>query len=416
MKALWFSVVVMPRPKRRNPASPEQRTISMNARDVRASNLASVFSAIATHPTALSRADIADEVGLTRSTVSRLVDSLLSSGIIMELNAPNNGTPGRPATPLIIRPGAVFTIGLEANVSYLTALAMDLTGEVLFQEARTGDFRHSEPKAVLTKLGAMGSAMVNRLRSSAISFGGTALALPGIVVGDTLYKAPNLGWEHVTPAPLLDPGGELGDIQVGNEATFASWSAARLSPGVPNGPENFLYISGDVGVGGCIVAHSRPSIGRQGWGGEIGHVCVDPAGPTCSCGSTGCLEAFVGHRALARTLHLPSSTTAAGMLSSQPLPELIRTLSLAGRALGRAIADIANLLVIHDVIFGGELATLLPALEPSARIELDQRVLGPRRVRFITSPDASERWAASRGGAISLLEPLLDNPDKHINV
>jgi predicted NBD/HSP70 family sugar kinase len=390
----------------------------MGSADVRASNISAVLHEIARQPIAPSRADLAHSTGLTRATVSRLVDDLLHAGILTELETPSTGGPGRPATPVAMRPGGVIALGLEVNVFHLAAVALDLSGKVLAQDVQAGDFLASEPEPVLTRLGRMAAEMLGRLRAPTTRYVGAALALPGLVSDGRLLRAPNLGWRNLDPRPLLDPTGQLGAVRLGNEATIASWSVARLRPGVAAGPENFIYVSGEVGIGGGIVLDSRPVEGNHGWAGEIGHVCVDPNGPRCSCGARGCLEAYAGHRALASGARLPAMTPAAEILAAaQGASTAARqTLDGAAAALGRAVAAVVNVLDVSDVVLGGDLATLFPALDAGMRRELDEHVLARPWETVTCSAAQISRMAASRGGALSVLDRVMEDPARLLPV
>lgn len=390
----------------------------MGSADVRASNISAVLHEIARQPAAPSRADLAHSTGLTRATVSRLVDDLLQADILTELETPSTGGPGRPATPVIMRPGGVIALGLEVNVFHLVAVALDLSGAVLAQDVQAGDFLASEPGSVLARLGTMATEMLERLRTPTTRYVGAALALPGLVSDGRLLRAPNLGWHDLDPRPLLDPTGQLGTVRLGNEATIASWSVARLRPGVAAGPKSFIYVSGEVGIGGGIVLDSQPVEGNHGWAGEIGHVCVDPSGPLCSCGAHGCLEAYAGHRALAGGAGLPAMTPAAEILAAaQGASTAARqTLDSAATALGRTIAAVVNVLDVSDVVLGGDLSTLFPALDAGVRRELDEHVLARPWETVTCSAAQISRMAASRGGALSVLDRVMEDPARLLPV
>lgn len=398
-----------------------RRTASTHSRvgtqDVRASNSAAVLSALAHFPTPPSRADLAEATGLTRATVSRLVDSMIAAGIVEELEAPLSGARGRPGIPLTLKSGAVVALGLEVNVSYIAALLLDISGEVLDQVIIEGDFYASSPHPVLTELGSVAAKIMADVQTKALHVAGTSVALPGLVKDDRLVRAPNLRWEEVDVWETIDPMGSLGDHSTGNEGNYAALSYAYERPGVARHPLSFIYISGEVGIGGSIVLDSQPMLGDHGWAGEIGHICVDPEGPLCSCGSRGCLEAIVGHTALTNSVGLRSEATALDIFErlragSRKSKSVIQT---AGAALGRAIADAVNVLDVHTVIFGGDLCVLLPVLESTIRVELDQRVIGPSEIELIAAADPVPHSSASRGGAINALNTVLANPAKILN-
>ena len=99
-----------------------------------------------------------------------------------------------------------------------------------------------------------------------------------------LLRAPNLGWADVDVVTALGPGPLAGvPVSVGNEADLAAVTVSSVRPGVAGRLQDFLYVSGETGIGGAVVLDGVPLRGRHGWAGEIGHVTVDVAGPPCPC-------------------------------------------------------------------------------------------------------------------------------------
>ena len=103
--------------------------------------------------------------------------------------------------------------------------------------------------------------------------------------------------------------------RIGNEADLAARTVAESVPGRPSDLSDFVYLSGEIGIGGAVVVDGRGMAGRHGWAGEIRHVTVDPDGPACPCGSTGCLERYAGKEAI---------LTSAGLAASSAPADLVR--------------------------------------------------------------------------------------------
>ena len=129
-----------------------------------------------------------------------------------------------------------------------------------------------------------------------------------------LRLAPNLGWRDVDVAGLLSREPSLAGLAGHGASSWttrptsppsASWRRAA-TPGRQGSRSSFLYVSGEIGVGAGIVLDGRIFRGGHGWGGEIGHLPVDPDGPPCRCGSRGCLEQYAGREAVLRAADLPS--------------------------------------------------------------------------------------------------------------
>lgn len=115
---------------------------------------------------------------------------------------------------------------------------------------------------------------------------------PGLVNdAGALCFAPNL--PGVTELALRDRLiGRLGprEIVVDNDATCASWAETRL--GSAQGRTHVLMATIGTGIGGGLIADGLLQRGRHGFAGEIGHMVVDPSGPRCPCGQSGCWERY----------------------------------------------------------------------------------------------------------------------------
>jgi predicted NBD/HSP70 family sugar kinase len=119
-----------------------------------------------------------------------------------------------------------------------------------------------------------------------------------------------LGWEDVDVALVLGnaPALQGVSLEVGNDADLGALGESRTRSrlaGVSRLDQNFLYIAGEVGIGGAVVLGGNLAGGMHGWSGEIGHAVVDPDGPLCNCGARGCLEQFASKDALLRRAGLP---------------------------------------------------------------------------------------------------------------
>ena len=109
--------------------------------------------------------------------------------------------------------------------------------------------------------------------------------------------APNLGWRDVPFGDRLADALSL-DVPIvhANEADLGA--LAELLRGAAVGTRDVLYVSGEVGVGGGLIAGGQPLTGVAGYGGEIGHFPVNPSGRACRCGAVGCWETEIGEGAL----------------------------------------------------------------------------------------------------------------------
>lgn len=360
-----------------------------------------------------SRADISGTTGLTRATVSALADRLLAGGLISELAPINSQRAGRPAVPLVPASRSLIALGLEINVDYLAIRAIDLTGAVLAERVVAGDFRRTEAKPVLEALAALLAEAIAPLVAQRIPLAGCYVAVPGLVDRDIgpLRLAPNLGWDSVDVVGLLAAAPRMPAVPIwlANEATLAARAEAELLRS--RDVHSFFYVSGEIGIGGAAVSDGAVVPGRHGWSGEIGHMLIDPAGPLCGCGATGCLEQYAGKDALMR---------AAGLHLDRPIEALIATagsertqaaLNAGGRALGTALANTVNLIDVDTVVLGGIYAPLAPFLLPEIHRQLTARVLSHPWSPVIVVPATATDYAALTGGAMTVLGEIVRDPN-----
>ena len=147
-----------------------------------------------------------------------------------------------------------------------------------------------------TALGALAEGALDEVKAQGLRPIGATVALPGLVdiQNGSLLVAPNLHWRDVPVIKLLGERIDAPSLPLGidNEANLAA--LAELWEGAATGYSDFVYASGEIGVGGGIVLGGELFRGYRGFGGEFGHTTVEAEGLPCACGSHGCLETRAG--------------------------------------------------------------------------------------------------------------------------
>lgn len=382
------------------------------------------------HPS--SRSQLAAAAGLNRSTVTRLVDHLLRMGIVIEAGARADGA-GRPSVPLSPAPHTHVAIGAEIAADAVSACVVDLTGDVLAEHyvEVPGEQTPAKTMALLSEAIA---TLTAQSRSAGLEPVGVACGIPGVISADDglLCTAPNLGWRNVDLPKLLAsvsgrresvpeprssgvaaPGGSgVRGVVFDNATSLATVAeqVVRMRRGEPM--NDFIHVTGTTGVGGALVRGGELETGVHGWGGELGHVAVSDRMVPCSCGATGCLEAFAGRDGLME---------AAGFARSDPLGNLFAALhrrdrtamaavAEAGHYLGRALAAYLNLVEVPVVVLGGHFVHLLEVMSEELRRELDRRVLFQQWSPVDVVPASSPERAVATGAAWRILLAFLDDP------
>lgn len=386
-------------------------------RDVRRHNLSLVLGEVARRGPR-SRATLAVETGLNKSTVSSLVAELCAGGLLRESGQERPGAVGRPAQNVELDPDGPFVLGLEVNVDYLAVWATDLAGNLLHRSFGASDNRDA-PESVIGRLEQLAHEAITEPFAGGRSPVASAVAVPGIVDGaGELVVAPNLHWENVSLARLIS--GELGAVTLENEANLGA--LAELTEGAGRGLENFVYLSAEVGIGAGIVLNGELFRGAHGFGGEIGHLTIDPYGPPCPCGSRGCLERLAGQEALLRLAGWDARVRGPGQRPEWPgamlaesaqagHPRTLEALSQVGHTLGIAAAAAVNLLNPQALLLGGYFAPVSRWLREPIEAELHRRLLagdgsGCRVLAASLGGEAAVRGAAALARRTVLADPL----------
>jgi predicted NBD/HSP70 family sugar kinase len=382
--------------------------------DVRATNLAVVLRFVREHAPC-SRADIAASTGLNKATVSSLVADLIDRRMVRETGLTENRV-GRPATMLVLDGSPYAAVGIEVNVDYLTAVSVDLSGRRLLSWRRSFAGAGASPGQAVAAVAALARRVLSRMRKEERQVLGLAVAVPGLVDGHGRVRvAPNLGWRDVDlcgdlTKALRDPGFP---VQVENDANLGALAEHRF--GAFGGAGDLVYITGEIGVGAGVILDGRLRRGGRGYTGEIGHIQIDPRGPECRCGRTGCLEAVAGIGAVLARVAPGVPLTPADV--EPEVEEVVRlagggdeatlaTLTEIGRNLGRGLGILVNVLNPEVVILGGYYVPLAPWLLPAAQAEVLRAVIAPESggCRVVASTLGYD--AAALGGAARVLDSV----------
>lgn len=253
----------------------------------------------------ISRAAIARESALQRSTVSAIVDALQTDGLVEEIGE-GESTGGRPPTLLRLRTAGAIAIGVSVTPTLTTIASSDLAGRVLRQEAFPTD-----PDADRT-FGQVIDGIQSLLRQKDGLIESIGVSLPGLVdpsTGIAIY-VPYFKWREVPVARMISAVTGL-PVTIDNDAN--SVALAELWFGRPevSDARDFILVLAAEGVGTGIVFDGQVYRGERGAAGEFGHMIIGTHAPVpCSCGNRDCWEAFSSERAaLARYQKLTGKET-----------------------------------------------------------------------------------------------------------
>jgi len=393
---------------------------------------------------ATSRAELTTRLGLNRSTIGALTSELAGAGLVREelpgagspvanrgaAAAPGRaGGPGGPSTPgragrpsLLVWPESerVCALAFAIEVDRVVAARVGLGCQVLD--------RRESPRLP-------GRLAVDEVIAPLLAFARNAVAaMPadgrlvgcGVAVSAMIRQDDGRVRLGAYGGSAEDPlgtalaealTGALGQpVTVRNIADLAV--LAEHTRGVAVGCDNVVYLHGDGGVGGGIIAAGRPVTGHRGYGGEVGHMVVNPAGRACGCGSRGCWETEIGEHAL---LAAAGRDLAAGAWGREAITAVIEAaargdarakagLSQVGDWLGFGVANLVNIFNPEMVVFGDTIRDVYLAAAAQVRSRLNRVGLPACREHVRLRTAALGADAALLGAAELAFERLLADP------
>jgi len=360
----------------------------------------------------LTRAELTQRLGVSRSTIGALVADLIELGLVEESVPTGGDRVGRPSHVVGPREDGPYVVAVDVDVTHVTSAAIALGGLALSRFTVPTGPDPVSPEHV-ADLVASSVDELHRLLGRPGS--GVGVSVPGTVDKHTgtVGVAPNLGWHEARLGDLL--AARLGPgvpIAVGNDADLSL--LAELSRGSARGCRDAVCLIGRIGVGAGVLVNGQPVTGRDGRAGEVGHNVVSPDGPPCHCGKHGCLETMIGDEALLRLAGRdvePTEQNVAALLDDARAGDqtaLSAVRSIAGW-LGQALGNLVNTLNPQRVILGGSLSAVLELARVDVEKALEHYAFDPGHPVELVLPQLGAD-SALLGAAELAFADLLDDP------
>lgn len=346
--------------------------------------------------------------GLSSSTVSHAVAKLLADGRIAESEAevkgPGSGS-GRPATFLTAVAAGAPTAAIDFGASHVGVALGDSLGNSI-EEVTIPLETPTMPQPTIDL--AVAALQMLQAKHEAPQLSTVVVGIPG-PVDRTTGKVCS---PTVVPSWVgLNPSSELRDripgavVQVHNDAVLGAYG--ELQRGAGRQHENFVYVKASHGIGAGIVINGQLYHGATGVSGELGHTQLPGHSELCRCGNRGCLEAVINVDTVKEQIAHTHPHLDPGQIVLTDAGDAVnrRILGEAGRTLGKALADVCNLLNPTALILGGELGSAGEPLVAGVRSSV-QRLAQPATTTTIEVRAATFGRRAELVGALALAAEL----------
>lgn len=241
----------------------------------------------------ISRAFIAQQLGLNKGTVSSLVSELIEERLVFETGR-GKSSGGRRPVMLTFNKNAGYSIGIDLGVNYILSILTDLKGNIIkeiYQHITERDF-----EIVYQYLKTSIKELIISTPDSPYGIVGIGVGVPGIVNnhGEILI-APNLHWRNINLKEIIEKDFNI-PVVIENEANAGAYGEKLYGAGKDY--KNMIYVSAGIGIGVGIIINGELFTGAHGFSGEMGHSTIVVNGKKCSCGSEGCWERYASEKAL----------------------------------------------------------------------------------------------------------------------
>ncbi|MGB4138021.1 MAG: ROK family transcriptional regulator [Microbacterium sp.] len=378
---------------------------TVDLRRIRLANEARVLRQLADNG-GLTRRQLAEATGLSRTTISAIVRDLAAEGGLVSGGHVVSDAPerGRPVEIIRLSPHGGLVIGCEFGRGHVAVAIANYAHEVVASAQR--DLPRSAPLIESPDLVDLRiEAMVELLRSTAANAGMTFAHARGLGVAISgLHPHAENGSPLVESLiERLVEALDLSGIEShwDNNLRLAARAEARLHPSDES--DNLMYIALSHGVGSGMTVDGS-SLAGAGSAGEFGHVVVRPDGRRCECGLHGCVERYLSVDAIlddARSAD-PSVTDLGVLAAKRGTPTIARLIAERGRLLGQAVSVVRAVVDPTVVVLGGDLTVIGDPLIAAAREYLSTQHIGTARFRL--EPARLARAAAAIGAVYLALE------------
>jgi predicted NBD/HSP70 family sugar kinase len=325
----------------------------------------------------ISRADIARETDLQRSTVSHIVKELTHFELIKEVYGESSG--GRPPALLTLRSARPIAIGVDLGTIKTTVATCDLTGRIIEKEEFSTDSAVERTTSLII------DSVSKQLSKNRGTIEGIGVSLPALVDtrrGHVLYS-PHFTWRD---PQIIEKISNATGIPVTAENDANAAALAELWFGRPEirHVRDFILVFIENGIGTGIVFDGQVYRGPAGVAGEFGHMRIGTDAPTeCATGSRECWEAFASEKsALSRYAALLDDQSYTSRINFTQLVDLalrndenaLLALKETAKYIGIGMGNLIQGLSPEAIIVGGTIARAWPLISGDIQSAAEQGI------------------------------------------
>jgi predicted NBD/HSP70 family sugar kinase len=322
---------------------------------------------------AATQVELSRNTGLSAATVSNIVKTMAERGAVIITPTTRSG---RRALSVRLNTRGAVGVGVDFGRRHVRVALAGYRCTLIDERWADLPRGHRATDGIDVACGLLNQLLVdNEIDDRAVL--GVGIGIPGPIDRRTWTVVPGANLPEWEGLRILDEIQQRisHPIHLDNDANIGA--LAQVTWGEHQTVDNLVFIKIGSGIGCGLIINGAPFYGNIGVTGEIGHATVDPHGPICRCGNRGCLETIASTSTMIDRIGGGARLTTEDIAGNAGRgdPATLRVLEDAGLAVGRALADVANLLNPEIIVVGGPLACLGDALLEPIRRGLQRNAL-----------------------------------------
>lgn len=347
----------------------------------------------------MTRQELANKMGVSKNTISLIVEELMDAQLLREVTVKEAGTKGRPKSNIEFNNNIYKSIGFFISLNTIEYTVIDYSGKQI--ENQKIEFNGKNPTLVMKKIACIIKELIERYDKVL----GIGIGIPGIVNVNTrtIYESTHLGWKNVI---FEDKLFSTIDVPVFVQNSVKMGTLYAIEKEGDQEKISSFYVRVGEGVGGAYIINNTIMNGGSWTAGEIGHISIDPEGEICKCGQRGCLELLINKRAFLKKMNELEISENLYVTQSHDLYQpnsrnLDKLMTLFGSYLGKALVQVVHL-INPSQIFIDTPYNSLDSFSKSCLKYMEKNALEVpyEQTKVIFS---NERYNLSNGAALSVI-------------
>jgi predicted NBD/HSP70 family sugar kinase len=357
----------------------------------------------------ISRSDIANLSGLTRTTVTNIINDLIKVNFIEEVGSKSTKS-GRKKKLLKIRKEAFKIIGINISRSYIKVGLYDIEANLLYSSSKefSSDIPKKNPIKDLTMI------IDNVIKNAKVSLeeiNGIGIGIPAPIEFSTgeIIAIPAYfeAWKDVNLKNSLEKKYGI-KTWVDNDANVGALGEKWFGQGKHY--KDYIFVVSDIGFGSGIVLNGKLHRGDFSMAGEIGHTILGYKN------SKDYLENKTGFKYIINILKKREENCnidyVLNKINVEKDEEFVGYAKEISRYAGMAIINLISILDPQAVIIGGNLKNISKIAYKEINNIIDKNLFGPRRSQILFSNKKED--LVLKGSAALVLERVISDPYNYI--